>query len=528
MVSEGRSPNLQRKKIPKEPIINDPKTLEKLDDIRVTYSGLLGLAVSMGGMFAGLGFTIIVTRQLSPEEFGVWTIISSMIAYSVIAETVVSYWTTRQVARGTPVAKTSVVSSSLFAGGSIPVYLLSIHLFATNIEPVFFDSMLLGAILIPVMFIHYTLSAINFGHKPHALSIGTAIYQALKIPAGFVLVFSLGLGIEGAILTLFAAQTVNLVIQLRYALPYLRVSLNVSYMRGWIRQSWLPLYTNIPSVLRVLDIILYTMITGSVIGAAYFAAASVISRVVARAGIASQAIYPKLLAKGSQDHLTENMALMMYFAIPLLTLTTLFSYHIMFLLNAEYAIAWVAGVLLSVAAFLQTINNFIRQVLAGIDDVDVVENPSLSALLKSKLFHLGTLENFYYAVYLAILVVFLYMFMGQSDMQLVLVWSSILLSVTVPYLLYHVILIRRHAPFRVPYRRILCYMGGVAGMVVAFLVTNDTIIVFDESIYVYLPRLLIEVAICGAVYLGITFAIDHKTRRLIKLILLELTSRTKQ
>ena len=46
-----------------------------MDDIRVTYSGLLGFAVAMGGMLAGLAFIIIVTRQLEPEEFGAWAII---------------------------------------------------------------------------------------------------------------------------------------------------------------------------------------------------------------------------------------------------------------------------------------------------------------------------------------------------------------------------------------------------------------------------------------------------------------------
>ena len=97
----------------------------------------------MGGMIAGLAFTIIVTRQLEPEEFGVWAVIGSMTSYSITAEPIISYWTTRQVARGKPVGKTSMASTSLFAGGSIPVYVLSVYLFS-NIESAFFDSMLLG------------------------------------------------------------------------------------------------------------------------------------------------------------------------------------------------------------------------------------------------------------------------------------------------------------------------------------------------------------------------------------------------
>ena len=375
-----------------------------MDDIRVTYSGLLGFAVAMGGMVAGLAFTIIVTRQLSPEEFGVWAVIGSMTLYSIAAEPVISYWTTRQVARGKPVAKTSMASTSFFAGGSIPIYLLSIYLF-TNIESAFFDSMLLGAILIPVLFVQRTLSAVNMGYRPHAVSIGMAVFQAIKIPAGLALVFFLGLGLDGAILAVFTAHLANIVVQIRYARPRLAVPLDVAYLRGWIRQSWIPLYSRIPGVLSTLDIILYTVIAGSVLGAAYFAAALVVAKMVSRASQVSQALYPKLLAEGSRDHIAENFALVMYFAIPLLVLAVLFSRHAMFLLNPEYAVAWVAGVLLALGMFLHVIMNFIRQVLKGTDDVDVEDRPSASALLKSRLFLMGTVENVYYTVYLVVLAV---------------------------------------------------------------------------------------------------------------------------
>ena len=223
-----------------------------MDDIRVTYSGLLGFAVAMGGMLAGLAFTIIVTRQLEPEEFGAWAIIGSMVSYSVAAEPIVSYWTTRQVARGRPVGKTSMVSTSFFAGGSIPVYVLSVYLFS-NIESAFLDSMLLGAILIPVLFVQGTLSAINLGSKPHAVSIGMAAFQFLKIPAGLALVFFLGLGLDGAILAVFAAHLSDIAVQLHYARPRLAVPTDFAYLKGWIKQAWIPLYSRVPRVLSTLE-----------------------------------------------------------------------------------------------------------------------------------------------------------------------------------------------------------------------------------------------------------------------------------
>ena len=478
----------------------------------------------MGGIIAGIAFTIIVTRQLEPEEFGVWAVIGSMTTYSIVARSIISYWTTRQVARGMPVGKTSMESTSLFAGGSIPIYVLSVYLF-TSIESAFFDSMLLGAILIPVMFIQGTLSAVNLGHKPQAVSIGMAAFQFFKIPAGLALVFFLELGLDGAILTVFVAHLSDIAIQLYYARSILAVPRDFSYLRGWIKQGWIPLYGKISAILHAMDIIVYTVIVGSVIGIAYYVAANVVSKMVKHTILISQGLYPKLLAKGSKDYISNNFTLLMYFAIPLVILAVLFSRHMMFLLNPEYAQAWMVGVLLTFGRFLRVIMKFLKRVLMGTDDVDANTMPSASALLHSRLFMASTVGNVYHAVYLAVLAASLYIFRDLPELELVTIWSLVMLSVSAPFLLYYVMLVRRYASFRVKYVDILKHMVGGIGIVIVFALTNEHIIVFDTSIYAYLPRLLLEMALCCATYLGITYAIDKRTRRLLNLMLSEIFTR---
>ena len=156
------------------------------------------------------------------------------------------------------------MSTSFFAGGSILVYVLSVYLLS-NIESAFLDSMLLGAILIPVLFVQGTLPAVNLGSKPHAVSIGMTAFQFLKIPAGLALVFLLGPGLDGAILAVFAAHLSDIAIQLRYARPRLAVPTDFAYLKRWIKQTWIPLYRKVPRVLSTLDIVIYTVITGSVV-----------------------------------------------------------------------------------------------------------------------------------------------------------------------------------------------------------------------------------------------------------------------
>ena len=492
-----------------------------MSDIRVTYSGLIGFAVAMGGILSGTIFTIIVTRQLDVEEFGIWAIIGGMIGYSIATEPIISYWTTRQIARGEPVGRTSLVSSSLFAGFSIPIYVVSVYLFL-GIEPEFFNSMILAVILIPVHLASHILSSINKGYKPHAVSISKVAFESLKIPVGLGLVFFLDLGLDGAIITIFIASLADIAVQIRYAKPLLLVKLNFLYLKNWLKQSWIPLYAKISGVLISLDVIIFTVITGSVIGVAYYAAAFVIARMVTRSGRISWALYPKLLANGSHKHISENFARMMYFAIPLVIVATIFSKHALFLLNPEYVHVGTAVMFLSLGAFSTVIINFFYQILMGIETVDVKQNPSLSKLFRSNLFLISTISNIRYALYIAILAAVLYLFQGLSDIELVIIWSIISFVLSIPFLIHAILLVRRHVAFTFPYITILKYLIGSIGIAVAFTLTNEHVIVFETSIYSYMPGFILELMLCGITYFGITYIIDHKTRKLFRLILSEI------
>ena len=502
-------------------IIKDTVLQKKLSDIRVTYSGLISFAVAMGSILSGTIFTIIVTRQLDVEEFGIWAIIGGMIGYSIATEPIISYWTTRQIARDEPVGKTSLVSSSFFAGFSIPIYVVSVYLFS-GIEPEFFNSMILAVILIPVNIVSHILSSINKGHKPHAVSIGKVAFESLKIPAGLGLVFFLGLGLDGAITAIFIASLANIAIQIRYAKPRLLVKLNFLYLKNWLKQSWIPLYARISGVLTSLDVIIFTVITGSIIGVAYYAAAFVVARMVTRSGLISLALYPKLLANGSHKYISENFARMMYFAIPLVIIAIIFSKHALFVLNPEYVHVGTAVMFLSLGAFFTVIITFFYQILMGIETVDVKQNPSLSKLLRSNLFLISTLSNIRYALYIVILAVVLYLFQGLSDIELVIIWSIIPFVLSIPFLIHAILLTRRHVAFTFPYISILKYLIGGAGIAVVFTLTNEHVIVFETSIYSYMPRFILELVFCGIAYLGITYIIDHKTRKLFRLILSEI------
>ena len=86
-----------------------------MTNIRVTYSGLISLAVRMSSIITGLMFTLIVTRQLTPNEFGTWGLINGIFIYALAVHPVISYWATREIARGDDSGRSVFVFSNIFS-----------------------------------------------------------------------------------------------------------------------------------------------------------------------------------------------------------------------------------------------------------------------------------------------------------------------------------------------------------------------------------------------------------------------------
>ena len=70
-----------------------------MSEIRVTYSGLISLVMGLGTVVTGMIFILIVTRSLTPEELGTWGLIGGLVTYVIVLEPIISYWTTREIAR---------------------------------------------------------------------------------------------------------------------------------------------------------------------------------------------------------------------------------------------------------------------------------------------------------------------------------------------------------------------------------------------------------------------------------------------
>lgn len=494
-----------------------------MSGIRVTYSGLIGLVIGLVSIFTGIAFTLIVTRRLTPEEFGVWAIIGSMISYFLIVEPIISYWSTRQIARNEPVGKTSLLTGTIFSAGVVPLYLVLVF-FVSNLSSEHINAMFLSAILVPVILLSQTLFGINLGHKPHATSYGFLVFEIAKIPAGLALVYFLDLGIEGAIIATFVAYIGKIIIQIYFARNHLKNKFSFKIVQRWFKLSWIPLYSNLGSLFWTLDVIIYLLIISSPIGVAYYAVSVTIASLISHAGKISQGLYPKLLAKASHDYVKENFIRLTYFAIPLLGMAIIFSKPALFALNPAYLDAYVIAIILSFRAFLLVLTATFYQTLLGIETVDLDKNSSFTRLAKSKLLLVPTLKNINYGIYVGITAIVL-IFMKDSvssEFELVTWWAIVGLAIQIPFFVNAILLVKKHASFSFSYKNLINYTLGTISFIFVFFVTSDYIIEYHISIFDFLPGLMLQLVICIGIYILITYLIDKKTRQLFKSILTEL------
>ena len=489
----------------------------------MTYSGLIAFISGLVSVSFGLIFTLTVTRRLLPEEYGTLGLLLSIVNYLLISEVIISFWSTRQIARNENIGKSSIFSSLLLSIFILPLFLGYIFLISNNSQAEF-NILLLGIFLIPLHFFSQSLTAINMGHKPHVTSYTQIVFQIIKIPIALITVFLFDLSILGVILAIAIAFIGKISVQLYYSKNKLNNKFSFQQLKRWIKLSWIPLFGHLQNYLQLADIALYSLITGSVIGIAFYNAAFAIGTIVSQSGSLTQALYPKLLANKTFDGMAKNLDHVLYFGILMTGISIIFSKPAIFALNPLYQDAWPIAIVISLKLFLQALRTIPVYITSGVEQIDTENNPKFSQLIKSNLFKIPKFLAIFNFSYLIILVALLLSF-KNSDLQeldLVFWWSIIGLVIEIPISAFLWIYSRRYVKLSLPIKSLLKYMAGLSASFAFFYFTSDLILNYDKSIYNFLPTLLLELTLCIGVYIGITYLINKETRQLLKLIFSEI------
>ncbi len=494
-----------------------------MSNVRVTYSGLIAFVVGIASTITGFVFTIIVTRRLNPEELGLWTLIGSLVSYVVIVEPIISYWTSRQIARGEKVGKTAVLTSGTFSTFATVAY-VGMAIYVTYALKTNATSVFLAAALVPLTYLGNTLSGISLSHKPHAISYGLIGFELAKLPLGFGFVFIGQLGLFGAVLATIFASGVKIIVLLVMVRQELAHKINLQTIRHWFKLFWIPLYTSFTGFIFTLDVLIYSLLTNSLIGLAYWGVANTISNIVIHSGQMSQALYPKLLAQGRKEIAEENLKRTMYFAIPILAASIVLAKPALYILNPLYVQGFYVVYFLSIRSVVNILTNIFYNILGAYETVDLEKQASFKQYVKSKLFVLPTLNYVMNGSYVTLLAIFLVMTKGKmmNEINLVIIWSVILLVTSIPFLIYSLAAVKRHHKVGFPGRLVVKYGAATIAASIIVYFMSTILLSYNMTVYEFVPRVILSVGIGAGVYLGITYAIDKSTRELLDSIAKEL------
>jgi hypothetical protein len=490
-----------------------------MDEIRVTYSGLISLILGVFNILIGLGFTIIITRTLSEIEFGTWGLIGGLVIYATIIEPIVTFWTTREIARNQESANTAIFTGLFLSGIGLVIYLVSgiILFYQTEIEQ---DVIYVGLMLVPLFLINKILSSITLGWKPQGVSYGQLVLTSSQLCVGFLLMVIFDFGLIGVIITVAISTIASIGFFIIYNKSKLKTSIQKKFIKKWIKFSWVSLYPNLGPTIIAFDVMVFSIITGSIFGIAFWTASLTIVSVLSAPQLISRATYSKLLQGGDKTFVQENMRLLIYFIILFTGIVITFAKHGLFILNPIYSEIGLIVIIMAMWVAIRVISSNLLTFVTGVDQVDVDEHQNTRNYFKSSLIHVPSIyliQSIVYIVTLSIVLLFT-TFSNHTNFELILYWAIIQFVIQIPVTIYSIILSQRKINLKYDVVSITKYLlAGTITFGIIFAL-NAEIIEFETELIKFLPQVLVFVSISAVLYIGITYAIDNKTRNLVKII----------
>lgn len=476
--------------------------------IRLRYTGLVAFLARIGSIFTGLAFTVLVTRNLSVSEFGLWQYISILCSYLLFPNALINYWSTRFTARGYNVGKTHVCLSASFSFAALVAF-LAISVWGSRDLTADVSVFFLASLTIPFLYLSQALEALAYGHRPELPQYGFVVFEVSKIALGTVFVLLLRMGFYGVLTSVILAYAVQAAFLAITQLSFLRGSLDWNVAAQWIKSSWLPAYGLLPGTLLSFDTLLVTVLSNSTEPIAYWRAAQVIFGMVSYSAFLASALYPKLLSGGGSRDVETVLKLVLMFAVPMVVGAFVLAKPLLAILKAEYV---VASDIVRVGVFVALISataNVFSGAIAGLESVDKEGQLSFRKLMKSKLFLIPSINMVASAAYLASLFIITRLILSydaENAYIMIPFYANIsLLIVNALTLLYLYAILKKILKFSFPALSLLKYTVAAMPMIVVF--------------FLYPPvgslKTIAEALVGGCIYFSLLLLIDKEARELL-------------
>ena len=479
--------------------------------IGLRSTGLLVFAGRIISAFTGLLFAVMAAHWLGVSGYGTWEVIVTLVTFSAWPVGIVSYWATREVARGKMIGRTALPFGALLSGIGLALYLA----FAIVTYPRVGDMVLpflLAALLVPLSYWSAVANAIVQGFRPGVYSYSLLVSELAKLAVGYEALYVYRLGIEGVIVGLMASYFVQSLMSTYFVRLTTAERLSFVQARRWSRLAWLPLISYLPTALAVADTFVAAVGFGTLV-VGYYQAAFTVASVVGYSLWLAFSLYPLLLQGGSGRLPSVSMEFSMLFAIPMAAGCATLAGPIMSLFGSKYLPGTLGLAILAFMFVFTTASGIVDQALLGTEKVDEEERPRFWNLLRSNLLFVPAANILYAVVYLASLYAVLSYASASafSASDTVAAWACVQFGATVLFMLVKARRARKYAKL-MPGRSVVYYV--LASAVMAAVVYPISLIVPSQGMSsIAYGALLLGIGGVGvAVYFGLVYALDAKFR----------------
>jgi O-antigen/teichoic acid export membrane protein len=481
--------------------------LEK-DEIRLHYSGFVVFAAQMLSVATGLFFTLLLTRSMTKQEYGIWANVFDVLGYFLLLSGVFPFWTMRFVARQRQgAAKTGFLANLVVSLISASVY-VSLAPFVTaafNISGAYVFVYVIACAQIINTYMVLVLESILRAKKPQCIGYGLLIEESCKIVLAYLLIVWLRQLLLGALLSIILAAAVQVLYYLKLTFEDLKQRLQWAFAREWLKGSTVNIYNAVGNQLAASTIILLFLYGGQAARGNYQAAATY-ANVVGYALFLSYALYPKLLGKNSPRYVTSTLKTVLMFAIPMATVVLSLPRSLLTILNVQYVEATPVLLLLVADGLVVLVSQFYSSVVFGVERLDEEAVIPFKKLIGSKIFKVFSLPYIQAAFSLpACFYVLTQYAVGHPVLAAAFVVAINFSAHTVALFIQYAMM-RGSVRISVPWRSICKYVFASAISAVFFYVLPATATIL----------LTLTVVLAGtAIYVSILLAIDKDARHLI-------------
>ena len=479
--------------------------------IRLQYSGFIIFAARMLSVATGMIFVLLITRNTTKEQYGIWSNIFDLMAYFMLLASVIPFWTTRFVARGKDgAAKTGFIANLTIAIIATLIYIPLVPIITSvlGISGPYIILYFIASAYIIELYLVNILEATLRAKKPEALGYGLLIEEACKITLAYVLIIVLRQPLLGAMISLVTAIIIQVAYYLKLVFADLKQKIRWDYAKEWIKGSVANIYNVMGNQLAAFIFILLILYGGKAARGEYQAAAT-ISNIITYSSFLAFALYPKLLAEKKLEDVTTSLRTVLMFAIPMVAGAIAMPDSFLTILKVTYGEATPILRLLACDAFIITISSFFTSVLFGFERLDEKAKIPFKQLVKSNIFKVFTLPYIHSAITLPTAFYVLTNFAYNQPLQAALYVTIINMSARFTMFLILYIIVRKTIQVIIPWRNILNYVFAATVMgVILYTIPHPTKIA---------PTIGAAIA-GGLIYIILLMIIDKEARSLIRSI----------